>query len=285
MARDPSASISCSSSSARCAAQRSVMPAISSSTKRRNSRAQHQIRRYAGSSGPRSSRALSSAREHRRVEMVAAHHQAVPGVVVDDVHVAARAAARARGGSSAGGRGTSPRPRPPRRSPRGSSVSSAEVIRPSSSMSSAEKTREGSDGQPGVGERGAELLDGAAGHGSHGIKLMKFQDILKEAYGRRRECERRSSTIRGLVKTFGSTRALDGLDLTVAPGEVHGFLGPERRRQVHDDPDPARPDPQGRRRGAAVRRRPVGRGRRRCTAGSPTCPATSACGPTSAAAR
>ncbi len=32
--------------------------------------------------------------------------------------------------------------------------------------------------------------------------------------------------IRGLVKTFGTTRALDGLDLTVTPGEVHGFLGP-----------------------------------------------------------
>lgn len=31
---------------------------------------------------------------------------------------------------------------------------------------------------------------------------------------------------RGLVKTFGPTRALDGLDLEVAPGEVHGFLGP-----------------------------------------------------------
>ncbi|GAA1319755.1 MAG: ABC transporter ATP-binding protein [Brachybacterium sp.] len=31
---------------------------------------------------------------------------------------------------------------------------------------------------------------------------------------------------RGLIKTFGSTRALDGLDLEVAPGEVHGFLGP-----------------------------------------------------------
>ncbi len=30
----------------------------------------------------------------------------------------------------------------------------------------------------------------------------------------------------GLVKTFGSTRALDGLDLTVGGGEVHGFLGP-----------------------------------------------------------
>ncbi|KRA28219.1 MULTISPECIES: ABC transporter ATP-binding protein [unclassified Nocardioides] len=32
--------------------------------------------------------------------------------------------------------------------------------------------------------------------------------------------------IRGLVKTFGSFRALDELDLTVEPGEVHGFLGP-----------------------------------------------------------
>jgi ABC-2 type transport system ATP-binding protein len=29
-----------------------------------------------------------------------------------------------------------------------------------------------------------------------------------------------------LVKTFGSTRALDGLDLTVETGHVHGFLGP-----------------------------------------------------------
>ncbi|MFG1784300.1 ATP-binding cassette domain-containing protein [Rhodococcus oryzae] len=32
--------------------------------------------------------------------------------------------------------------------------------------------------------------------------------------------------VRDLVKTFGQTRALDGLDLQVAPGEVHGFLGP-----------------------------------------------------------
>ncbi|MBL7497514.1 ABC transporter ATP-binding protein [Frankia sp. CNm7] len=30
----------------------------------------------------------------------------------------------------------------------------------------------------------------------------------------------------GLVKTFGPTRALDGLDLRVRTGEVHGFLGP-----------------------------------------------------------
>ncbi|WP_019135889.1 ABC transporter ATP-binding protein [Cellulomonas massiliensis] len=33
-------------------------------------------------------------------------------------------------------------------------------------------------------------------------------------------------TVRGLVKTFGRTRALDGLDLVVRTGEVHGFLGP-----------------------------------------------------------
>ncbi len=32
--------------------------------------------------------------------------------------------------------------------------------------------------------------------------------------------------VRNLVKHFGSTRALDGLDLTVDVGEVHGFLGP-----------------------------------------------------------
>lgn len=32
--------------------------------------------------------------------------------------------------------------------------------------------------------------------------------------------------ISGLTKTFGSTRALDGLDLSVTRGEVHGFLGP-----------------------------------------------------------
>ncbi|SED22272.1 ABC-2 type transport system ATP-binding protein [Nocardioides exalbidus] len=32
--------------------------------------------------------------------------------------------------------------------------------------------------------------------------------------------------VRGLVKEFGRARALDGLDLQVAAGEVHGFLGP-----------------------------------------------------------
>ena len=33
-------------------------------------------------------------------------------------------------------------------------------------------------------------------------------------------------SITGLTKSFGTTRALDGLDLTVREGEVHGFLGP-----------------------------------------------------------
>jgi ABC-2 type transport system ATP-binding protein len=33
-------------------------------------------------------------------------------------------------------------------------------------------------------------------------------------------------SVSALVKTFGATRALDGLDLEVATGEVHGFLGP-----------------------------------------------------------
>jgi len=32
--------------------------------------------------------------------------------------------------------------------------------------------------------------------------------------------------VRGLRKSFGRTRALDGLDLTVRSGEVHAFLGP-----------------------------------------------------------
>jgi ABC-2 type transport system ATP-binding protein len=34
------------------------------------------------------------------------------------------------------------------------------------------------------------------------------------------------ASVAGLEKRFGSTRALDGLDLEVAAGEVHGFLGP-----------------------------------------------------------
>ncbi|MEU6721154.1 ABC transporter ATP-binding protein [Nonomuraea sp. NPDC046802] len=32
--------------------------------------------------------------------------------------------------------------------------------------------------------------------------------------------------IQGLIKNFGRVRALDGMDMTVREGEVHGFLGP-----------------------------------------------------------
>ncbi|MGE2717692.1 ATP-binding cassette domain-containing protein [Mycolicibacterium litorale] len=40
------------------------------------------------------------------------------------------------------------------------------------------------------------------------------------------ETEPPAVEIRGLVKTFGRTRALDGLDLSVSPGDIAGFLGP-----------------------------------------------------------
>jgi ABC-type branched-subunit amino acid transport system ATPase component len=30
----------------------------------------------------------------------------------------------------------------------------------------------------------------------------------------------------GLVKTFGTTRAVDGIDLSIPAGSVYGFLGP-----------------------------------------------------------
>src|SRR4029079_16526190 len=33
-------------------------------------------------------------------------------------------------------------------------------------------------------------------------------------------------SLTGLAKSFGRARALDGLDLSVQGGEVHGFLGP-----------------------------------------------------------
>ena len=77
-----------------------------------------------------------------------------------------------------------------------------------------------------------------------------------------------------LVKTFGRTRALDGLDLSVDTGEVHGFLGPNGagksttirvllgllRARLR------------RRSGCSAATR--GATRSRCTAGWRTCPAT-----------
>ena len=66
-----------------------------------------------------------------------------------------------------------------------------------------------------------------------------------------------------LSKTYpGGVRALSELDLRVERGEVFGFLGPERRRQEHDDPAAARPDPADRGQGARARARQPPRRRR-----------------------
>ena len=69
-----------------------------------------------------------------------------------------------------------------------------------------------------------------------------------------------------LVNTFGRTRALDGLDLTVRTGEVHGFLGPNGA---------------GKSTTIRILLGLLSRGAPppRCTAGSPTCRAMSRCGP------
>ena len=45
----------------------------------------------------------------------------------------------------------------------------------------------------------------------------------------------------GLTKRYGRLTVVDGVDLDVPAGEVFGFLGPERLRQDHHDPDAARP--------------------------------------------
>ena len=41
-----------------------------------------------------------------------------------------------------------------------------------------------------------------------------------------RQLDKNPIQVSGLVKNFGTTKALDGLDLEVRTGEVHGFLGP-----------------------------------------------------------
>jgi ABC-2 type transport system ATP-binding protein len=63
----------------------------------------------------------------------------------------------------------------------------------------------------------------------------------------------------GLVKAFGTTRAVDGVDLAVPTGSVYGFRG---RRQVHHHPHAGHPAAPGRRHRADPRSRPRAPGRR-----------------------
>ena len=69
------------------------------------------------------------------------------------------------------------------------------------------------------------------------IQILYIYKFVKTMYcvkhGHKVEAEGRglmggtyAISVTGLVKTFGRTRALDGLDLAVRTGEVHGFLGP-----------------------------------------------------------
>ncbi|MBK9975348.1 MAG: hypothetical protein IPP14_11310 [Planctomycetes bacterium] len=39
--------------------------------------------------------------------------------------------------------------------------------------------------------------------------------------------------VRGITKFYGTFKALDEVSFDVAKGEVLGFLGPQRRRQIH----------------------------------------------------
>ena len=77
-------------------------------------------------------------------------------------------------------------------------------------------------------------------------------------------------SVTGLVKTFGHVRALDGLDLTVHAGEVHGFLGPNgsgKSTTIRVLLGLCAPTPAASRSSAATR----GPTPSRSTAGSPTC--------------
>src|SRR5204862_1529541 len=78
-----------------------------------------------------------------------------------------------------------------------------------------------------LGQRRGEALDEPlhgllVAHGTILHMIQKFYNFVKFMY----DDDVDAIEISGLVKTFGSTRALDGLDLKVAAGEVHGFLGP-----------------------------------------------------------
>jgi len=68
------------------------------------------------------------------------------------------------------------------------------------------------------------LRRGAVGHVPDSVPTVM------SASDRSREADRRNGdagiVARGLTRHFGEVRAVDGVDLEVAAGEVYGFLGP-----------------------------------------------------------
>ena len=116
-----------------------------------------------------------------------------------------------------------------------------------------------------------------------GIPLTPTKESTMTATSLQRANTTRSQLaveIRGLSKSFGRTKALDGLDLTVAPGDITGFLGPNGAGKSTTHPGAARPAPRRRRNRRGCSAAIPGATRSRCTGGSPTCPAMSRCGPT-----
>jgi ABC-type uncharacterized transport system ATPase subunit len=39
--------------------------------------------------------------------------------------------------------------------------------------------------------------------------------------------------VKGLVRRFKDVEAVSGIDLTISPGEIYGFLGPNVARSLH----------------------------------------------------
>ena len=213
---------------------------------------------------------LVERRHHGGVRLVAAQRGLQPGVVVDDVDVAAGPALalavdEADLGEVAHRAGDRRRAHAERLDQLGGGHPAVLVDRQRGEHPGGEPL------QPGVGQGGAHPLDVALAGVGHESEYRSIQKLLKEAYagGMAEPIE-----IAGLVKRFGATTALDGLDLTVTRGEVHGFLGPNgagKSTTIRVLLGLLRTDAGD---GTAARRRPVARRGRSCTGGWRTSPAT-----------